>query len=386
MKEAQTSLKRSLSLLPLLEKGNYFLLGPRATGKTTLIRETLTQNTLRLDLLDAELHLKLLQRPSELLNIVHGSKQRFIVIDEIQRIPALLDQVHLLIEEKKHRFLLTGSSARKLKRGSANMLGGRARMSAIFPLVSAEIPQFDLHRYLNTGGLPSIYLSAEPWEDQKAYVETYLNEEVAAEGLVRSLPQFSRFLSIAALSSGQLMNFAMVGSDAQVHESTVRNYFQILEDTLLGVMLPPFTKTLKRKAIQTVKFYFFDVGISNVLSGVRQQVRKTPAYGAAFEAWVHQELRAYLSYRRRDETLSYWRSVNGQEVDFCIGSSIAVEVKAKEHIAERDLSGLKALKEENIFQKFIVVSLEPIASRTPDGIQILPWQDFVRQLWNDELI
>jgi len=375
---------RVLDLKNLLSQKSYFLFGPRATGKTTLIRKQLKNSTFLIDLLHSDTRLKLLQQPALLRELVNAQNKKWIVIDEIQKIPDLLDEVHSLIEEKKYHFLLTGSSARKLKRGAANLLAGRARTAQFFPLVSAEIPQFDLKQFLRLGGLPFVYHSSDPWGDLKAYIETYLNEEIQSEGLIRNLGHFSRFLTVAASMHGNLVNFASLASDTMVSESTVKGYFEVLKDTLLGSLLETFKESKKRKAIQTAKFYFFDIGVVHALLDIREVPEKTELFGRALESWVLQELRAYHSYRRTYLPLTFWRSVNGQEVDFCIGNEIAIEVKSKSNLLNKDLKSLIALKEENIFKKYYIVSLDPM-ERVAQNIRCLYWKTFIEKLWTDQL-
>lgn len=378
-------LNRILQLPSLLKKKSFFLFGPRSTGKTHLIEKQLG-NAHVIDLLDGSTHLRLMENPSELSNIASSlSPEKLIVIDEIQKNPAILDQVHLLIEKKHRRFLLTGSSARKLRGGGANLLAGRAWEANLFPFVAAEIPEFNLERYLRFGGLPQVHLSNDPVEELSAYVQTYLKEEIQTEGLVRKIPQFARFLKVAALCSGQLVNFSAVGSDAAVSASTVREYFSILEDTLLGFLVEPWHESKKRKAIETAKFYIFDPGVAHTLSGTESLDRNSDLYGKSFEQWVGMELRAYLSYRRLKMPLLFWRSVNGQEVDFLIGTKCAIEVKAARKITPRDLSGLLALAEEKVHRNLICVSQDPL-DRKLEGVHCLHWKTFISQLWKDQLL
>ena len=258
-----TYFKRYLDLAALLQKKSFFLLGPRSTGKSFLIDEQLGSRAIILSLLHSDLYLRLSTSPWELEMMIEGAQQQhkthWIVIDEIQKVPNLLDEVHRLIESKKFRFLLTGSSARKLKRGHANLLAGRAWTANFYPLSWCEIADFSLPRFLRYGGLPAVYSSDYPDEELHAYARTYLYEEIQAEGLVRKLPQFSRFLMVAALANGQLLNFANISSDAQVPASTIKEYYSILEDTLIGFMLLPWVKSKKRKAITTAKFYFLEL-------------------------------------------------------------------------------------------------------------------------------
>jgi predicted AAA+ superfamily ATPase len=381
--------KRLLDLDALLMRKSFFLLGPRATGKSWLIRNALGSKATVIDLLRGDHFLRLTSSPSDLESMVTGAEaaagKRPVVIDEIQRAPELLNEVHRLIEERGLRFVLTGSSARKLRSGSVNLLGGRAWSAELLPLTSREIPHFDLARYLRYGGLPPVQLSAEPEEELAAYVHTYLQEEVRAEGLVRKLPQFSRFLTTAALANGQILNFAAVGSDAGMAASTVREHYAILVDTLVGFMLEPWTKSRKRKAVSTGKFYFFDPGVVHTLAGTRTLDRNSDLYGRSFEQFVGMELRAWLSYRRVREPLCFWRSTHAHEVDFIVGDRLAIETKAARRIAPRDLRGLRALGDEGKVRERILVSHDPVVA-TREGIRCLPWAQFLDALWADEWI
>ncbi len=371
-------LKRILNLEGLLRKKSFFLLGPRSTGKSTLIGQQLGRKALIIDLLDSDYYLRLQSRPKDLEFMIENRK--LVVLDEIQKIPQLLDEVHRLIEKKKITFLLTGSSARKLKRNHSNMLAGRAWVANLFPLVTDEIPSFNLDRYLQYGGLPQVYSSKYPVEELKAYVKTYLYEEIQSEALARNIPSFSRFLEVAALFNGELINFTNIGSDSQLSPSTVREYYRLLEDTLMGFMLQPWTKSKKRKAIQTAKFYFFDTGVVSTLARTETLDRNSDLYGKAFEHFIGMELKAYLSYRRLSDELTFWRSINGQEVDFIIGNHTAIEVKSTKKVDEKHLKGLRALREENYFKKYYLISHDAIP-QTIHGIICRPWKTFLEELW-----
>jgi predicted AAA+ superfamily ATPase len=384
-----THYKRFLDLVPLLEKKSFFLLGPRATGKSSLAKEQLGEQAIIINLLRSDLYLRLTAAPWELEAIIDAAltkrDDKIIVIDEIQKIPHLLDEVHRLIEERKLRFLLTGSSARKLKAGHANLLAGRAWSTHLYPLCYKEISNFDLDRYLRYGGLPAIYASNDPDEELHAYCQTYLYEEIQAEGLVRKLPQFSRFLTVAALANGHLLNFSQISNDAGVAASTIREYYRILEDTLIGFMLTPWGKSQKRKAIATAKFYFFDTGVTHALAQTQTLDRNSDLYGRTFEHWVGLELRSYLSYKRINLPLHYWQSTNKHEVDFLVDDQIAIEVKATKKITPNDLKGLKYLEEENQHQAFYVVSNDPIEAKY-GKIHCIHWKTFAERLWADDLI
>jgi predicted AAA+ superfamily ATPase len=378
-------IKRYLQLTPLLEMKSFFLFGPRATGKTTLIRQQLSEKATIIDLLDSRYFLRLSSAPHELESIITAAPADIIVIDEIQRIPELLNEIHRLIESRNITFLLTGSSARKLRRGKANLLAGRVWSAGMFPLIYQEITEFNLERYLQYGGLPAVYLSEYPEEELDAYVNTYLKEEILAEGLIRRLPPFSRFLKTIALVNGEMINFTKLANDCQVPPSTATEYVALLEDTLVGFLLPAWTESKKRKAIRTGKFYFFDPGITHILAGTEALDRNSNLYGKSFEQFICMELRAYLSYRRKKFPLAYWRSKNGHEVDFLLGTRTAIEVKATKKISRNDFKGLKYLKEEGVFKNFILVSQDPVSTLAED-ILTLPWQRFLSDLWQDKFI
>ena len=366
--------------LVLLSKKSYFLLGPRQTGKTFLIRHRL-EKTKVYDLLDTSVYLSLSQNPGRIEQEL-TPRDRIIVIDEIQRLPILLNEVHRLIENRGLRFLLTGSSARKLRRGGVNLLGGRARTKYLHPLAYKELKdRFELNKVMHRGLLPSIYFSDEPREDLLAYTGSYLQQEIIAEGATRNIPAFSRFLRIAALCNGTIVNFTNVSNDSQVARSTVYEYFEILKDTLILNELPSWRKSKKRKPISSSKYYFFDVGVVSVLQG-REFKQGTPEFGEAFETYLMHELRCYSDYLS-GEPLSYWRSTSGFEVDFILGDHTAIEVKAKENISPYDIKSLKALAEEGKLKRFICVSLEKHA-RKFEGVTVLPYREFLNALWAGE--
>ncbi|OFW88926.1 MAG: ATPase [Alphaproteobacteria bacterium RIFCSPHIGHO2_01_FULL_40_8] len=375
---------RELNLTGILAKKSIFLFGPRTVGKTYLIRQQLGKEALLINLLNSEMYLRLSSNPSLIRGIISDSKKKLIVIDEIQRIPELLNEVHDLIETQKLRFLLTGSSARKLRGRGINLLAGRAWQANLFPLTSSEIKKFYLSRYLQFGGLPAVYGSKYPEEELDAYVNTYLKEEIQAESLIRKIPAFTRFLQVAALTSGQMINFSNIASDAAAPLSTVREYYQILQDTLVGFMLPAWTKSKKRKAITTAKFYFFDIGVRNAIAGIKKIDPLSEIYGQAFEHFLILETRAYLSYRRVKKEISYWRSKNGHEVDLIIGNEIAIEIKSTKSVADRHLKNLNYLAEEKITKRHILVSQDNL-NRKSGKIEIMHWQKFLEILWQNKL-
>ncbi|MGH9459669.1 MAG: ATP-binding protein [Vicinamibacteria bacterium] len=376
---------RALQLDEMIRHRSLFLFGPRQTGKSTLVRKTFPEAAFY-DLLEADTFRELSARPEYLRQTLAPSR-RIVVVDEIQKFPALLDEVHLLIERNKRlRFILTGSSARKLKRGGANLLAGRAWVSRLHPLVSAELREARLLERVNRGGLPAILDSPHYRDDLKAYVGTYLQEEIQAEGLTRSIGRFSRFLEVAGLTNGQQINFTAVGSDAGVPPRTVREHYQILEDTLIGHQLHPYQKSVKRKPVATAKFYFFDVGVANALARIHTIERGSEAYGRALEHLVFLELRSFLDYGRRDEPLTYWRSRSQFEVDFVVGNEIAIEVKGKSRVSPRDYRGLNALAEEVALARRIVVCHEPRRRVDESGVEIVPVGEFLQNLWNGDLV
>lgn len=380
-------IKRVLNLRALLKKKSFFLFGPRQAGKSHLIRQQLSGRSLIIDLLDPEMSLRLQQNPSYLKALVRGraKAQKYIVIDEIQKIPELLDLVHLLIEREKIHFLLTGSSSRKLKRKNINLLAGRAWNAELFPLSYIEIPEFSLKNRLLHGSLPYVYLSSEPIEELAAYIANYLMLEVQTEGLAKRLSSFHSFLRGAALSNGQILNFAKLGNDCGLPSSSVRDYYQTLQDLLLGFMLPPWQKSQKRKAVSKSKFYFFDTGLANSLCGVRALNEHSDLYGKSFEHFIACEIRAYLSYSRRREPFAFWRSRQGREADFVIGDHTAIEVKSSKRISKADLKGLKALSEERAFKSLLIVSRDKIPAKW-GGISSMHWEVFLKKLWSHEIL
>jgi predicted AAA+ superfamily ATPase len=376
---------RIIGLREILMHSSAFLFGPRQTGKSTLLRTLFPQAKIY-DLLEADTFRELSAAP-ELIRQRLRAEDTLVVIDEIQKLPSLLDEVHLLIERNKSlRFILTGSSARKLRRGGANLLAGRALTCHLHPLIAPEVGYDHLYERLNRGSLPAILTSPIPQELLRAYVGTYLQEEVLAEGLVRNIGAFSRFLSTAGLTNGEQVNFTAVGSDTGIPPRTVREHYQILEDTLVGYLLPTFQKTRKRKPVSTPKFYFFDVGVANVLAKRGVIEPGAELFGRALEHFVFLELRAYLDYRRLDHQLTYWRSRSQFEVDFVIGDEVAVEVKGKSLVSTRDLKGLQALSEDLTLRRRILVCSEREPRRLEGGIDVLPIEIFLRKLWGGEIV
>ncbi|MXY56391.1 MAG: ATP-binding protein [Gammaproteobacteria bacterium] len=381
MSHLSSPIPRYLNVREILDQRSCLLFGPRQTGKSTLIRQQLDGLPVY-NLLDQGLFLRLSRNPT-LIREALTPESSAIVIDEIQRMPELLNEVHLMIEEHGIRFFLTGSSARSLRRRGVNLLGGRIRSRRLHPFVRTELgTRFELRRALEYGLLPPIYFSDAPEEDLAAYAGDYLKEEVAAEALVRNVGAFSRFLEVAALAHGEMINFTSMANDAQVPVSTVREYYEILKDTLIAHEVPAFAETSKRKAISTAKYYLFDIGLARHLQGRSGLPPGTFEYGSAFESFVFQEIKAFCDYHRLD-TPRYWRSKSNIEVDFLVGN-IAVEVKAKRVVGKRDMRGLVALRDEGLFEGYIVVCMEP-EPRTVDGIRIMPWANFLDELWGGKL-
>ena len=369
-----------------------FLWGPRKTGKSTLLKHQLPGSA-RFDLLDTRLLLEFTRAPWTLAERVKAldaaTRRRPIVLDEIQRVPALLDEVHRLIEDDGFSFALCGSSARKLKRGRANLLGGRAWRFALHPLTWREIPDFDLLRALNHGLVPQHYDAPRPRRALAGYLDDYLKEEVFAEGLTRNAPAFSRFFEALSFSHAELLNFSAIARDCGVDSKTVREYFQILVDTLLGVWVEPFRRRRSRAVfIQAPRFYLFDVGLAGHLTGRRIEKAAGPEFGRALEHFVLMELLAYRSYRERDFPIRFWRTKSGLECDFVLGpeGETAVEVKGKGSVQTRDLRGLRAFAEEHRPRHALLVCNEVAPRRTSDGIRILPWREFLDRLWSGEVL
>jgi predicted AAA+ superfamily ATPase len=378
---------RSLKL-PANPSESFFLWGPRQTGKSTLLRGRYPKAAW-VDLLKTDEQLRYLQRPYLLREELQGAgAPGLVVIDEVQKVPALLDEVHWLIENRGTRFALCGSSARKVRRGHANLLGGRATRYELSGLVSAELgDRFQLERLLNHGYLPRHYLSETPHRLIRSYLNDYLKEEIAEEGLVRSLPAFADFLSAAVLSDAELVNYATIARECGVSSPTVKGYFQILEDTLLGKYLPAYTRRPKRRVIQAPKFYFSDIAIVNHLARRGPLAPGSELFGKAFENWVFHELSTYAQYSEQFFPLSYWRLASGIEVDFVIDQmQVAIEAKASAKVHASDLKGLRELHvEHRPVGRRCLVCLEPRRRTTDDGIEILPYRAFAEELWSGQL-
>ena len=379
--------RRRLSL-PSAPRESFFLWGPRQTGKTSLLRSTYPEAR-RVDLLETDTFSRYASQPHLLRQELDATPQGFVVIDEIQKVPALLDEVHWLIENRGVAFGLCGSSARKVRRGHANLLGGRAIRYELFGLVSAELGErFELRRALNHGLLPRHYLADDPRPLVRSYVADYLKEEVAAEGLVRRLPIFADFLRIAALGDTEPVNYSNIARECGLSSPAVKAYFGILEDTLLGRFLPAHVRLQKRRVVRAAKFYFADVGVANELARRGSLEPGSELYGKALENWVFHELSAHRAYSGRWYDLAYWRLAGGTEVDFVVDNvAVAIEVKATRRVVSQHLKGLAEIAVDHpAVKRRIVVCLEPTARRTEGGIDILPAEEFARRLWAGEVV
>ena len=378
-------IERIFNITNYLEDGSIFLFGARQTGKSTFLEQTL-KNAVFFDLLDSNLRLKLQRDPSLLYDTLQDKPAgTIIVIDEIPEVPELLNEVHRLIQKKGLRFVLTGSSPRKLKRKGHNTLGGRAVPCYFFPFVSAELHDIDLDKALLYGLLPPHYLAKNPRRLLSGYIDIYLKEEIKEEALSRNIAVFQRFMQAAALTSGEIVNYTNIANDCNVSAKTIKEYFSILEDTLIGYMLPAYTKTNKRKVTQAPKFYFFDVGVYNYLLQRTSLPPETPEYGHSFEHFVMQELRAYVNYFQKDETLSYWHTYNNKEIDVVVGQAkIGIEIKSTTEIQPKHLSNFKDYHDEFPNSRCIIVSRDKLTRRN-GNIEIMYVFDFLKQLWAGEI-
>lgn len=362
-----------------------FLWGPRKTGKTTLLKQEFP-DACWIDFLDYETFLTLSQKPHALRQIVEAQTSKTIVIDEVQKVPKIMDEIHWLMENKGYQFILSGSSARKLRRGTSNLLGGRAWRFELYPLVTAELEKFDLDKALLSGLLPPHYFSPDSRMDLKAYVHDYLKEEIQAEALTRNLPAFSKFLFTAAVTNGMLLNYSNVAREAGVSVKTIREYYQILEDTLIGKQVPPWGKAKKRRLIETSKFFFFDMGIVSALLNYNSLIPGTIEYGRAFEHFILQECWAYRHYSKLDFPIYFWRTASGAEVDIILGdANVSIEVKSSDKDNYK-IKGLHLFNQEYRCQKSFIISREPMRRKISSNITVLPWKDFCAMLWAGEII
>ena len=363
-----------------------FFWGARQTGKSTLLK-TLFPDAMWFDLLISREYERLSKMPDILRETVLANLDVSpVIIDEIQRIPALLNEVHWLISNYGVKFILSGSSPRKILRSETNLLGGRALRYELYPLISIEIPEFDLLRALNHGLLPRHYDAANPDKLISSYIGSYLRDEIVAEANIRNVGTFARFLEAAALTNGEMVNYSNIASDCRVSATMVKEYFQILEDTLIGRYLPSFRKRPKRRVISAPKFYLFDVGIANYLLHRGKITQGSELFGKAFEHFIYQEIYAHSRYSGKEYPIYYWRTASQLEIDFVLGDhEVAIEVKATEQANHRHLKGLKAFAEEYETKKLILISNDPLP-RLVENILILPWKVFLERLWSEQII
>lgn len=363
-----------------------FLFGGRQVGKSTLLKERFPK-AVYIDLLNSELRNRFQQHPEEFReSLLRYPSETLVIVDEIQKVPDLLDEVHWLMVNKGLFFILSGSSARKLKKRGANNLGGRAIPETLFPLVSVEIPDYDLDRAIQNGMIPRHYMVANARNRLKSYIELYLKEEILEEAAVQKVDDFIRFLEVAAISDGEMLNYENVATDCGVSANTVKAYYKILCDTLLGFEIPAYRKVIKRKLTKASRFYFFDVGIANYLTGRHHLAPKTPEYGHAFEHLVMQEIVAYLGYKNSEEKLTYWHTYDDIEVDAVIGDArVAIEIKSADSIQTSHKKGLIEFAKEHPNVKLVLVSRDRITRRNGE-IDLYYVTDFFKALWNDEII
>ena len=362
-----------------------FLFGARQVGKSTLLKERFP-DAIFYDLLKSDLRRRLKRNPEAFREALSSQPENtLVIVDEIQKIPDLLDEVHWLMVEKKLRFILSGSSARKLKRSGANTLGGRAQPRTLFPLVWPEVTDFEIDKAVQNGMIPRHYMASNVADRIEGYVDVYLKEEIQEEALVQNIDAFERFMEVAAISDGEMINYENVASDCGIAAKTVKAYFQILKDTLIGFEIPAYRKVIKRRLVQAPRFYYFDVGLSNYLLGRNSLKRGTTDYGHAFEHYVIQEIIAYHGYSRSRETISYWHTYTNIEVDVVIGDAkVAIEIKSCEEVKTRHKAGLKSFKEEHPDARLVLVSLDPI-TRISEDKELIYVTDFLKMLWNGEI-
>ncbi len=367
-----------------------FLWGPRKTGKSTFLRQRFP-DSLVYDFLDTDLALEFAKRPAllreRLLAKDAAALGHPVVLDEVQKVPALMDEVHWLMENRQIDFILCGSSARKMKRGHANLLGGRAWRYEMFPLVSPELGTVDLLRVLNRGAVPSHYFSGDHRRSLDAYVRDYLKEEVFAEGLTRNVPAFARFFDAMGYSHGELTNFANIARECGVDAKTVKEYYQILVDTLLGRRVEPFSRHTGRDVItRASKFYLFDVGVAGAIVKRSIAEARGDAFDRAFEHFIFTEIAAHASYSGLGYDIRFWRTRHGVEVDFILGDGqVAVEVKGASRVENRDCRSLHAFASENKPKACLLVCGER-EERVVGAVRVVPWESFLRQLWAGQVI
>lgn len=367
-----------------------FLWGARKTGKSTYLKKQFPES-LVFDFLKTDLFIEFSKNPALLREqLAAQSKAALrhpVILDEVQKIPQILDEVHWMIENRGLRFILCGSSARKLKRGQANLLGGRAWRYEMFPLTTVEIGNVDLLRALNQGLIPLHYIQNEYRRSLRAYVQDYLKEEVFNEGLTRNIPAFSRFFDTMGYSHGELTNYSNIARECGVDSKTVKEYYQILIDTLLGIMVEPFKRRQNRQIISKAsKFYLFDVGVAGAITNREIHEERGELFGRAFEHFVLMQLVAHRSYSDTDYDINFWRTKSGMEVDFILGKGeIAIEVKGSSRVDARDMKSLSAFIDEYSPGKAFIVCNEK-AKRIHGNIIVIPWRMFMDELWEGKIM
>jgi predicted AAA+ superfamily ATPase len=377
------AIRRIIPVQKVLKRKGILLLGPRRTGKSFFIKHQVTPDR-TINLLESETFRKISARPELLRELIQES-DKIVAIDEIQKLPGLMDEVHNLIENTDIKFILTGSSARKLSKSYTSLMAGRVKKMLFHPLVSKEMVNFSLDQVLQYGGLPPVYNSEDPWDELRDYTGLYLREEIQAEALVRKIENFSRFIDFAAMTNGEVLNYESIGRDAQVPARTIREYYSLLEDTLMGTILHPLKSTKKRKCISSGKFYFFDVGVLNSILGRKNISEKTKEYGELFENFIFLELKAYIDYFSPDSFINFWRIDSEHEVDFIINGEIAIEVKSTEFIQDKHLEGLKKFSQSGPVKRMIVVSRDK-TKRKIGQVEVIPYREFLEELWEGKLI
>jgi len=375
-----------------LPKGqSAFLWGPRKTGKTTYLKIHFPDSIVY-DFLKTDLFIEMSKNPAllreQLAAKTKEELKRPVILDEVQKVPQVLDEVHWLIENKGISFILCGSSARKLKRGHTNLLGGRAWCYEMFPFVTPELKKYDLLHILNHGMVPSHYLQAEEYRKSlEAYVQDYLKEEVFAEGLTRKISAFSRFFEAFGYSHGELTNYSNVARDCGVDSKTVKEYFQILVDTLLAIRIQPFKKRQSRQVItKAPKYYLFDVGVAGFLTKRFLEEEKGEEFGRALEHFMLMEINAYRAYGGKGFDINFWRTKSGIEVDFVLGKGkVAIEVKGTSRLDSSAFKGLSVFREEYSPKKAIIICNEK-EKRIHNSIEVMPWNSFLKELWEEKII
>jgi uncharacterized protein len=370
------------------ENNSFFFWGARQTGKSTLLKKKFP-DSMYIDLLKTDERYKFSKNPSLLRQmLIAESTTHPIIIDEVQKVPDLLDEVHWLIENRNIQFILSGSSPRKILRAGVNLLGGRAYKYSLFPLSFSEIPNFDLQKALNNGLIPKHYdAKGDASLKIAAYIGSYLEDEIIAETRIRNADVFARFLDSAAFSNGEMVNYTNIATDCGVSSTTIKEYFNILVESLVGYWLPSFQKRPKRRVVNAPKFYFFDVGIANFLLKRKNIEEGTENYVYAFEHFIFQELTTHSNYSGLNYQISYWRTTAGNEVDFILGDhEVAIEIKSTNMVLPKHLKGLKYFSEEYTIKKKIVVSNDPAPRMITDDILVLPWRVFLIRLWSGEVI